>query len=271
MMQAGSTAPRPKVEGTWNLHRALDGQPLDVFWMASSLFSAVEHAGQDNYGAANTFMEVFCQYRRSLGLPASVLNICAIDGVGFVAENPLARRKAKSQGVYSLGGREFLDFCGADLTIQPPADNVLHSHAPWDAQSVTTTPWSNPAQVLMGLRARPSLARSWAIRPTGPSGDETAAWVCTTTSAPAATTRPALPNSTPLRSLLDMLAEASSETEDEILSDPAVIETLALEAGRKMHDLMLKPNESVHFLSGWRRWGWTRWSRRSCGGGCNRL
>lgn len=52
----------------------------------------VEQSGQGNYSAARTFSEAFSQYRYGLRLPASVLNICAIEGVGFVAESPAARR-----------------------------------------------------------------------------------------------------------------------------------------------------------------------------------
>ena len=47
------------------------------------LSTVLGQPGQGNYNAANTFMESFCQYRHSLGLPASVLNICPIEGVGF--------------------------------------------------------------------------------------------------------------------------------------------------------------------------------------------
>jgi len=90
----------PKMDSTWNLHEACMGQSLDFFWLASSLVTVVDQPGQGNYNAANTFLEAFCQYRHSQVLPASVLNICPIDGVGFVAENPIARRNMK--GIWAV-------------------------------------------------------------------------------------------------------------------------------------------------------------------------
>jgi acyl carrier protein len=221
-------ATKPKINGTWNLHRALEGQPLDFFWMSSSLFSAVEHPGQGNYGAANTFMEAFCQYRWSLGLPASVLNICAIDGVGFVAENPRARRKAKSQGVYFLGESEFLDFVELSIQCSAPAGS-LHDGP--------LTAWSNPGQVLMGLRSDsplddPANRTNWRRdRRMGLYHNVRA------------NSTAVAPQLDPLRAFLDMLADASNE--EEVLTDPSVTQMLAMETGRKIHDLMLKPGELV--------------------------
>ena len=87
----------PKVEGTWNLHRIF-GVSLEFFVMTSSLSAVIYQPGQSNYNAANTFMESFCQFRHSLGMPVSVLNICPIEGVGFVGENREARRKLRSLG-----------------------------------------------------------------------------------------------------------------------------------------------------------------------------
>jgi hypothetical protein len=95
-MSYSLTTTRPKMEGTWNLHPMLMDQSLDIFWLASSLITAIDPPGQTNYKAANTFVEAFCQYRHSLNLPASVLNIYIIDGVGFVVENPVARRNNKA-------------------------------------------------------------------------------------------------------------------------------------------------------------------------------
>lgn len=97
-------ATSPKVAGTWNLHNNL-GDNLDFFVMFSSMSTVLYQPGQSNYNAADTFMEFFCQYRHSLGMPASVLNVCPIEGVGYVAENSAARKKLKSRGHW------FLDEC----------------------------------------------------------------------------------------------------------------------------------------------------------------
>ena len=140
-----TAATDPKVNGAWVLHHALMNQPLEFFFLTSSLFTAIEHPGQGNYNAANTFLEAFCQFRHHLGLPASVLNICPIDGVGFFATNAVAKKKMKAQGFYFLGEQAFLDF--AELSIldsSPPCVN-----RPTDACSA----WRNPRQTFMGLRS----------------------------------------------------------------------------------------------------------------------
>ncbi|KAL9069901.1 MAG: hypothetical protein Q9161_005215 [Pseudevernia consocians] len=133
------------VHMAWILHNALINEPLEFFSLTSSLFTAIEHPGQGNYNSANTFLEAFCQYRHHLGLPAWVLNICPIDGVGFFATNSVKKKKMEAQGFYFLGEQAFLDF--AELFIlnsSPPSVN-------WriDAWSA----WRNSRQTFMGLRS----------------------------------------------------------------------------------------------------------------------
>lgn len=106
---------RPKINAAWHLHHALRDHQLEYFWLASSILTAVDQPGQGNYLATGTLLEAFCQYRHSLGIPASVLNICPVEGVGFVAENPQANNSMKTQGISSLGEREFLDFLELSL------------------------------------------------------------------------------------------------------------------------------------------------------------
>ena len=136
-----TAAVKPKVAGTWNLHNALLSQPLDFFFMSSSILNVVTQPGQVNYSAANSFLEAFCQYRHSLGLPASVLNICPIAGVGYVADNAFAQKNLKSQGFYFLREKEFLDY--VELLVSSPQ---------FDSTSRTAN-WQNKGQVVMGLRS----------------------------------------------------------------------------------------------------------------------
>ncbi|KAJ5957961.1 Acyl transferase/acyl hydrolase/lysophospholipase [Penicillium vulpinum] len=140
----------PKVTGAWNIHEAFkEENSLDFFVLASSLVTVVEQPGQGNYSAANTYLEAFCQWRRSLFLPAAVLNICPINGVGFVAENKLARKNMKAQGLYFLGESELLDFMELSiLTSRPTA--VTQSDD-------LKTGWKNPGQIVMGLKSEADL------------------------------------------------------------------------------------------------------------------
>lgn len=65
---------RPKVAGAWLLHRLLKDQPLDFFVMFSSTSALLSSPLMASYAAANTFLDAFAYYRRSLGLTALSIN-----------------------------------------------------------------------------------------------------------------------------------------------------------------------------------------------------
>src|SRR5204862_8095881 len=65
---------RPKIKGSWNLHRATTALDLDFFILFSSVLSLWGAAGQAAYVAANSFLDALAHYRRALGLPAAVFN-----------------------------------------------------------------------------------------------------------------------------------------------------------------------------------------------------
>ena len=140
-----------KVAGSWNLHNALAEQRLDFFFMSSSTVTVHHVPGQGNYNAANTFLEAFCQYRYSLGLPASVLNVCPIDYVGFVAENPTARKGLKAQGHYFLQEQDFLNCLHLSLLNSQAPANITHRTLSGQ-QPPIVSPWVNTGQIIMGLR-----------------------------------------------------------------------------------------------------------------------
>lgn len=223
------TAIAPKVDGAWNLHHVLMDQPLDFFCLASSLVTIVDQPGQGNYQAANTFLEAFCQYRHSLNMPASVLNICPIDGVGFVSENPIARKNLKAQGLYFLGEQEFLDYLKVSITSsRPPALNPKAAVLP-------SAPWKNMGQIVMGLRSElhlddPHNHTNW-------RRDRRMAMYHniknTTGEDPAA-------KSNELKKFLSRAAD-----DPDMLSTKDSADYLALEIGQRIFDFMLKPNEDV--------------------------
>jgi len=225
----------PKVRGTWNLHHALTNQPLDFFWMASSLVTVIDEPGQGNYSAGCAFLETFCQYRHSLGLPATVLNICPVEGVGYVAESAQARWNMKAQGLYSLGEHEFLDFVTLNLLQPGPSKHAL--------SDPVTTPWENRGQVLMGLRSGceqhlddPNNRTSWRRdRRMGRYHNlrlEDGA-------------KGAAADTSPLAQFLERIHSAGADIEaaTQLLTDPENIAFLAQEIGRKVLELMLKPLE----------------------------
>nr|WP_082981488.1 type I polyketide synthase [Mycolicibacterium mucogenicum] len=63
----------PKVYGAWHLHEATAGAELDWFSSFSSAAAMVGSPGQGAYAAANSWLDAFTQWRRSQGLPATVI------------------------------------------------------------------------------------------------------------------------------------------------------------------------------------------------------
>lgn len=91
---------RSKVRGALNFHHALAGHALDCFVLLSSVAGIVGNRGQAAYAAANTFLDALALHRRRCGLAGAALDLAAVDGVGYLAEN--AERQA--QVLKSLGG-----------------------------------------------------------------------------------------------------------------------------------------------------------------------
>ncbi|KAH8744734.1 KR domain-containing protein, partial [Diaporthe sp. PMI_573] len=81
------TVVRSKISGAWNFHNALLDTPLDFFIFMSSVAGIVGNRGQAAYAAANTFLDAFTHYRRRNGLAATALDLTAVEGVGYLAEN----------------------------------------------------------------------------------------------------------------------------------------------------------------------------------------
>lgn len=67
---------KPKVLGSWLLHRQFADTPLDFFILFSSWASLLGAVGQriGSYSMANTFLDAIAEHRRALGLPALSIN-----------------------------------------------------------------------------------------------------------------------------------------------------------------------------------------------------
>ncbi|KAL3473253.1 hypothetical protein BJX99DRAFT_261561 [Aspergillus californicus] len=108
-----STAIKPKVDGTWNLHEALhdsnNNKSLDFFVIFGSVSGSFGIAHQANYAAANTFQDSFVRYRHARGLPASILNIGAMASVGYVSENKGVEEYFRNAGMPFLSEGDFFE------------------------------------------------------------------------------------------------------------------------------------------------------------------
>jgi len=103
-----------------NLHRALLEHSIEVdfFVMTSSVSGYVGYTSQSNYAAANTFLDYFARYRRSLGLTATSVSLGKIEQVGvFAHETEVLRAAAQRFGISSLDEQEFLYILGEAIRL----------------------------------------------------------------------------------------------------------------------------------------------------------
>ena len=78
--------------------------------MFSSLSGNIGQPGQAaNYASGNTFLDVFVQYRTSLDLPASAIDIGAVGGdIGYISKNSGLMKKMAATGFKALKEQEVL-------------------------------------------------------------------------------------------------------------------------------------------------------------------
>ncbi|EFE33181.1 uncharacterized protein ARB_07933 [Trichophyton benhamiae CBS 112371] len=126
-----TTCLNTKVQGTWNLHEALQNEKdLEFLVLFGSVSGVCGNVGQANYAAANGFLTSFTQYRRQLGLPASVLELGIVDEIGMASENEAALQNARSTSLRLIYENELIE--GVRLAIYqcrnpPPADSLTSS------------------------------------------------------------------------------------------------------------------------------------------------
>ncbi|WP_205877185.1 sulfolipid-1 biosynthesis phthioceranic/hydroxyphthioceranic acid synthase [Mycobacterium camsae] len=95
----------PKVFGTWSLHKATLGQPLDWFCLFSSGASLLGSPGQGAYAAANSWLDAFSYWRHAQGLPVTTIAWGAWAEVGratFLAEGGNQLMISPEEGAYAF-------------------------------------------------------------------------------------------------------------------------------------------------------------------------
>lgn len=109
----------PKVDGTWNLHHALQHTKLDFFVVFSSISGICGNTGQANYAAANTFLDSFVHFRRRLGLPASVCALGFVENAGCVSKDPKLLERARSGCVRLIQEKDVMDALQLTISQSP--------------------------------------------------------------------------------------------------------------------------------------------------------
>ncbi|KAK5660522.1 hypothetical protein OQA88_13071 [Cercophora sp. LCS_1] len=139
----------PKAKGTWNLHEAAQGLELDFFVLFSSICGMIGMPGQANYAAANTFTDAFVQYRHQQHLTASVIDVGAVEGIGWTSENTKVLERSKWLEGAILSQRELFQA------------TTIATFAPHPASPEVTAGgdgFTEPAQIITGFRSSPALS-----------------------------------------------------------------------------------------------------------------
>ncbi|EKG09612.1 Beta-ketoacyl synthase [Macrophomina phaseolina MS6] len=115
---------RPKVVGTWNLHRATADDRLDFFLTLSSFAGVFGNRGQANYAAAGAFQDALAHFRRARGLPAVTVDLGIVRDVGVLAEQGMIDALRDWEEPYGLREAEVhrlvaLAIAGGGVSVDP--------------------------------------------------------------------------------------------------------------------------------------------------------
>ena len=135
---------RPKVAGTWALHRATETQDLDFFVLFSSMAALLGSVDLGHYAAANSFLDSFAPYRRSTGRAAVSINWGAWEDM---------RDRADREEVFSSSGMRFMPFDRALAAL----GRLRASDVP--QMGVASVDWATFKPLYKARRRRPFLDR----------------------------------------------------------------------------------------------------------------
>jgi hypothetical protein len=158
---AWQTAVLPKVLGTRNFEEAMKKQeePLDFFFLFSSVSGTAGQIGQANYAAGNTFMDAYVQYRQGQGLACSTLAIGIMEDVGFLARERHLLEALRATSLHFLHEQDLLD--SLELMLGPRAspatstsDRSTTAAEKTDEYTRLTRGYINDSHVVVGLRSK---------------------------------------------------------------------------------------------------------------------
>ncbi|ORY16811.1 hypothetical protein BCR34DRAFT_506815 [Clohesyomyces aquaticus] len=129
-----------KAKGSLNLHEHLLNEKLDFFVMTSSISYALGAPGQANYACGNAFMAGLANYRRAIGLAASVVHLGRVTGIGYIT-------RSEREKVYDLDSEDV-----RKLGLYPISERDLHQIF---AEAVLASPPDSglSAEIIAGIRS----------------------------------------------------------------------------------------------------------------------
>ncbi|XP_007555850.2 phthiocerol synthesis polyketide synthase type I PpsD-like [Poecilia formosa] len=118
---------KPKVSGVLNLHHATKHCHLDYFVCFSSISAFLGNASQTNYAAANSFLDLFCHFRRKLGLPGQSINWGPLN-LGLLLNKEHFHHFLEAKGMMVLGVAEVHKSLEQCLILNRPQQAVCRFH-----------------------------------------------------------------------------------------------------------------------------------------------
>lgn len=146
------TVVSPRVQGTYVLHEALKDSPLDWFVLFGSFCGTIGQWNQSNYAAANTFLDAFVQYRHSLGLPASVMDIGVVKDHGYVSRSATIMTNFKNWGAQAIEEQDLLD------ALQLSIESSMPAKVPSKGSFLESVEFVEPSQLIIGLKTSKALS-----------------------------------------------------------------------------------------------------------------
>jgi aryl carrier-like protein len=161
-----NAALRPKVHGSWNLHKLLSKNDLDFFVMLSSLSGVVGLASQCNYAAGGTFQDALARHRAVKGLHGASIDIGVVQSVGYVAENQETADRLRKSGYKVLTEEDVLAAIESAIASSPQRQMLLGLNgANWDASGMARD------QRFTALKVRASASDASSAPKAGSSGE----------------------------------------------------------------------------------------------------
>ncbi|KAI1864640.1 hypothetical protein JX265_008364 [Neoarthrinium moseri] len=217
----------PKVKGAWYLHEATveAGIELDFFVFLSSMSGITGQPGQANYAGANTFLDAFALWRNSNGLPASSIDIGAVADMGYAARDQKLLQRLLKNGYSGVTESEMIEAFRAACSYPIPKLNIDTNSVPFAHRNTFATGFGSDKSL-----SHPDSRLHWKkdvrmaiwhnisdgdIGNAGAGGDGFKAF----------------------------LARAKSDLE--ILSKPETVGYIALEIGKQLMNLLLRPDDGL--------------------------
>lgn len=217
----------PKVKGAWYLHEATveAGINLDFFVFLSSMSGITGQPGQANYAGANTFLDAFALWRNSNGLPASSIDIGAVADMGYAARDQQLLQRLLKNGYSGVTEAEMIEAFRASASYPVPELNTNTATAPFAHMNTFATGFGSDKSL-----SHPESRLHWkkdvrmAIWHNIPDGDIGSA----------------NDGGDGLKTFL-----AAAKSDPELLSKPETSVYIALEIGKQLMKLLLRPDDDL--------------------------